>query len=365
MKKCFVIAVVFCVMTVGASSERAQTPENKSAVVRRDPALDGLISPNAELQMVKSGFGFTEGTNWVQRGKTGYLLFSDIPANVVDKMLPDGTVSVFLDQSGYHGPWNGFTMATVGGLSNNGKDPKDPLFRQFINVGSDGLTLDPQGRLVICTFAGRSVDRIEKNGKRVVLADHYEGKRLNGPNDVIVKKNGTIYFSDMYSGMRGRANDPSKELDYESIFMIKDGKVALVAKTSPGGLPTTNGLALSPDEKYIYVNGGGTVWRYEVQSDDTFTGGQLFLDLRGEKAPGVTDGVRVDSKGNVYESGAGGIWIVSPEGKILGTILTPEIVANLTFGDPDWKTLYIAARTSIYKIRVNTPGLPCNSCSSK
>jgi gluconolactonase len=354
-------------MITGVSSQKAQSPSGKPAVVKIDSALDELISPDAELQAVKSGFGFTEGTNWVQHGKTGYLLFSDIPANVVNKMTADGEVSVYLDQSGYHGPWNGFAMLAVGGLSNNGKDPKDPLYRQFIQIGSDGLALDPQGRLVVCTFAGRSIERIEKNGKRAVLADHYQGKRLSGPNDVIVKKDGTIYFSDMYSGMRGRANDPTRELDFEAIFMIKNGKVELVVKAGPGSLPSTNGLAFSPDEKYLYANGsaGNVVWRFDVKPDDTVTNGKLFIDLtaEGDKLPGITDGMRVDSKGNLYESGPGGIWIISSEGKALGTIRTPATVANLTFGDADWKTLYIASRETIYKIRVKTPGLPCNSCT--
>src|ERR1019366_483050 len=138
-------------------------------------------------------------------------------------------VSVFVDQSGYRGPWNGYAMVTAGHLQNNGKDPKDPLFRQFIMIGSDGLTLDPQGRLVICTFPGRSVDRIEKDGKRVTLADRYEGKILNGPNDVIVKRDGAIYFTDTFSG-RLRDKDPSTELHYAAVYMIKEGKMTVAIK---------------------------------------------------------------------------------------------------------------------------------------
>ena len=354
MKKCCVLAAVFWVMTMGVGLERAQTPADKPAVVKLDPALDELVAPNAELQLVKSGFGFTEGLTWVQQGKSGYLLFSDIPANVVDKMTPDGTVSVFVEESGYRGPWNGYTMESVGHPQNNGKDPKDPLFRNFNMIGSDGLTLDPQGRLVICTFSGRSVDRIEKNGKRVILADRYEGKRLNGPNDVVVKKDGAIYFSDTFS-WRLREKDPSTELNYQAIYMIKNGKVILVVKD----MPSTNGLAFSPDEKFLYVNGGGEnyIRRYDVQPDDTVTNGQLLIDLSVDKsAPGATDGMRVDSKGNIYSSGPGGVWIISPEGKHLGTILIPERFANLSFGDADYKTIYIGGRTSIYKIRVNVPG---------
>jgi gluconolactonase len=354
MKKSFVVVAVFCVMTIAVGLERAQTPSDKPAVVRLDPTLDGIVSSNAELQVVKSGFGFTEGLTWVQQGKTGYLLFSDIPANVVDKMTADGTVSVFVDQSGYRGPWNGYTMENVGHLQNNGKDPKDPLFRQFNMIGSDGLTLDPQGRLVICTFPGRSVERIEKNGKRVVIADRYEGKRLNGPNDVVVKKDGAIYFSDTFS-WRLREKDPSTELDYAAIYMLKNGKLTIAIKD----IPSPNGLAFSPDEQYLYANGSADnyIRRYDVQPDDTMTNGKLLIDLSLDKsAPGITDGMRVDSQGNIWSSGPGGLWIISPEGKHLGTILVPERFANLSFGDADYKTVFIGGRTSIYKIHVNVPG---------
>jgi gluconolactonase len=145
--------------------------------------------------------------------------------------------------------------------------------------------------------------------------------------------------------------------------MIKDGKLTVAIKD----IPTPNGLAFSPDEKYLYANGSRAnyIRRYDVQPDDTLTNSRLLIDLSGDKAPGITDGMRVDSKGDIYSTGPGGVWIISPEGKHLGTILTPEKAANLTFGDPDWKTVYIAAKPTIYKIRVNTPGLPCNSCSSK
>src|SRR5258708_39800046 len=138
MKKCCVLAAVFWVMTMGVGLERAQTPADKPAVVKLDPALDELVSPTAELQLAKSGFGFTEWLTWVQQGKSGYLLFSDIPANVVDKMTPDGTVSVFVEESGYRGPWNGYTMENVGHPQNNSNDPKLPVVRNYNILGSTG-----------------------------------------------------------------------------------------------------------------------------------------------------------------------------------------------------------------------------------
>jgi gluconolactonase len=351
MKKYCTLVAVFGVLTMGLTLARAQTHE--PVVVKLDPALDALVSTDAQLQPVTSGFGFTEGLTWFQQGKTGYLLFSDIPANVVNKMTPDGTVSVFVDQSGYRGPWNGYTMAYVGHDNNNGKDPKDPLYRQFNQIGSDGLALDPQGRLVICTFPGRSVDRIEKDGKRVVLADRYDGKRLNGPNDAVVKRNGTIYFTDTWSA-RLREKDRTTELPYLAVYIIKDGKVSVATKDDP----SPNGIALSPDEKILYVTGpGSTIRRYDVQPDDTATNGKVLIDMSADKSgPGGPDGMRVDSKGNVYCSGPGGVWIISPEGKHLGTIRMPERFASFGFGDADYKTLYIGGRTTIYKIPMKVEG---------
>jgi gluconolactonase len=222
-------------------------------------------------------------------------------------------------------------------------------------IGADGLTLDRQGRLVLATFAGRSLMRIEHNGKRTILADNFEGKRFGGPNDVVVKRDGAIYFTDTYGAFRLREKDPRREFFTNSVFMWKNGKLSQVVTD----MPLTNGLAFSPDEKYLYVNASrdNYINRYEVRPDGTLTNGKLFFDMRDQKEKGVTDGLRVDIRGNLYETGPGGIWVISPEGKHLGTIRAPEISTNVGFGDADRKTLYIAARTSIYKIRVNVPGI--------
>jgi gluconolactonase len=323
-----------------------------SDVLRLDPALDALVSPDAKVELVKGGFGFTEGPVWMQKGKNGYLLFTDIPGNVIYKLTPqDGQASVLLYNAGYNGP----DIWRWGGIQNNGRDRNDPGFEEFAMIGADGLTVDRQGRVIIATFAGRSLVRLESNGKRTVLADRYEGKRFNGPNDVVVKRDGAIYFTDTYGGLRLRDKDPRKELPFNAVFLWKDGKLTLLIKD----MPATNGLAFSPDEKYLYVNGSrdNYVKRYEVLPDDTLTNGKMFIDMSKETERGITDGLRVDSKGNLYETGPGGVWVISPEGKHLGTIRAPEQSTNVGFGDADKKTLYIAARTSIYKIRVNVPGI--------
>src|SRR6202162_3778625 len=324
---------------------RAQTPADKS-VVKLDASLDALISSDAKLELVKNDFGFTEGIVWVEQGNSGYLLLSDMYANVIYKVTPEGKVSLYLDHSGY----TGYDIWRVG-MPQPDASRKDVFFM----IGSNGLALDRQGRLLIATGSGRSIDRMEKDGKRTILAERYEGKRFGGTNDLVVKKDGAIYFTDGFGGLRGRDQDPKKELDFAGIFMVKDGKVTLAIKD----IPTPNGLAFSPDEKYLYANGSQMryVRRYDVQPDDTLTNSQMFIDMNADKARGITDGMKVDAKGDLYESGPGGIWILSPEAKHLGTILVPEFVANLVFGGADQKTLYIAARTGVYKIRVNTPGI--------
>jgi gluconolactonase len=320
-------------------------------VSRLDPALDALVSPDAKVELVKGGFGFAEGPVWVQRGKIGYLLFSDIPANVIYKLTPDGNVSVYLERSGYTKP----DIWKVGFEFNNGKDPNDPAFAKFYMNGSNGLALDPQGRLVIATFAGRSIDRMEPNGTRVVLADSYDGKRFNGTNDLVVKKDGTIYFTDMFGSLRLGDKDPAIGLPYQAVYMVKDGKVTRLTDD----IPATNGLAFSPDEKYLYANGSRNEYirRYEVKPDGTLANSQMFIDMSADTAPGITDGMKVDTKGNIYSTGPGGIWVITPEGKHIGTIRTPETITNLAFGDTDKKTLYLTARPTIYKIRVNVPGI--------
>jgi gluconolactonase len=353
MKKNSISAALLCALIAGTGAVRAQTADGKPAVVKIDPSFDALVSPDAKLQMVKTGYGFVEGIVWVQKkDQPGYLLLSDMPANVIFKLTPDGEQSLFLDRSGY----TGYDIWRVGFIQNNGRDKSDPKYEEFPMIGSNGLTLDPEGRLLIATWTGRSIDRIEHDGKRTILAARYEGKRFGGTNDLVSKKNGTIYFTDGYNGMRLRDKDPSKELDFRGVFMLKNGKVTRIAPE----VETPNGLALSPDEKYLYLNNGGMkiVRRYEVQADDTPVDPQVFFDMSADTTPGIADGMKVDIKGNLYESGPGGIWVISPEGKLLGKILTPELVANLTFGDPDHKTLYIVARSSVYKIRLNTAGIP-------
>lgn len=302
-------------------------------VAKAAPELDQIVSPSAKIEKLGGGFGFVEGPVWIH---AGYLLFSDIPNNMIRKWTPDGKLSVFREHSGYSG-----NDAPAGGL-----------------IGSNGLTLDKQGRLIICEHGNRKVELLDmKTGKVTVLADKYQGKRLNSPNDAVVKSDGSIYFTDPPYGLAKEDADPKKELKFNGVYRISQGKLQLLYKD----LSRPNGIAFSPDEKYLYVGNSDAnkkIWtRFEVQADGTIANGKLFFDVTKQTADGLPDGMKVDTKGNVYCSGPGGVWIFSPEGKHLGTIQPAEVPANVGFGGQDGKTLYITARTGLYRIHLNVAGI--------
>jgi gluconolactonase len=341
----FFIAAATMVVATQRPFDAAQAVPVSNAVIRLDPALDALIAPNAKPELLKGDyFGAVEGPVWVGTGG-GYLLFSDMAANVIYKWTPDGQLSVFLEKSGY----TGNDLNNVGGQYTNGR-------LHVLLIGSNGLTLDRQGRLIIAGMTDRNVTRVEKDGTRTTLADRYEGKRLNSPNDLVVKSDGAIYFTETTSGIRGRDEGPARELLFHGVYLIKDGVLRLLDKDPQGVAP--NGIAFSPDERILYVNGGTKITAYDVRPDDTLTNPRMLIDLGGANGvPGNTDGMKVDRSGNIYCSGPGGVWIVSPQGKHLGTIVPAERVANLAFGDADSKTLYMVGGRSLWRIRVNTPGI--------
>jgi gluconolactonase len=319
--------------------------QNGGQIIRLDPALDALIPAGAQIEKLADGFGFVEGPVWVHTTAPGFLIFSDIPANVIDKWNPqDGKVSVFLTKSGFAGDDPG----DAGGQLNNG--------HAIVTLyGSNGVTIDKQGRVTYCQHGDRGVVRVEKDGKRTVLADHYEGKRLNSPNDLVYKSDGSLYFTDPPFGLRKAQDDPKKELPFAGVYRWANGKLQLVNKDF--GAP--NGLAFSPDEKYLYVDDSftKTYWRFDVQPDGTITNKKLLIDMSSSKEPGVPDGMKIDQKGNIYGAGPGGVWVITPEGKHLGTIKPPEKPANLAWGDADAKTLYFTAVTGLYRLRLNIAGI--------
>jgi gluconolactonase len=356
MKKLAVFVLCLSsVMAMAWSLSRAQAP-SPSDIVRFDPAVSAILAPDAKLEMLPAeGFQGGEGPVWVPQGKSGYLVFSDVPGNRIYKWTPDcvhfpcpsaGKLSVFLEHSGYK------DASRSGATDSSGA----PLH------GSNGLTLDRQHRLLIDATGDRAVERVEKNGQRTILADRYDGKRLSCPNDIVAKSDGAVYFTDGPAGCLpgGGENSPQKELPFHAFYFVKNGKVQLLDK-EPGGAPP-NGIALSPDEKTLYVTNAPMfkqIWAYDVQPDDTVKNGRLFVDLAGEKGLGGPDGVRVDRSGNVYTAATGGLWIVSPAGKRLGKVPAPEGIrfANLAFGDADSKTLYLVSAKNLWRVRVKISGL--------
>src|SRR3984957_13302201 len=228
MRKKIVILLLASVALLSAARFSAQT---SGQIIRLDPALDALISPDAHIEKLKDGFGFLEGPVWVHTAKPGYLLFSDIPANVIDKWTPDGQVSTFLDKSGLAGPDPG----DIGYQLNNGH-------KVVTLYGSYGITLDKQGRVTFVQHGDHGVIRLEKDGKRTVLADRYEGKRLNSPNDLVYKSDGALYVTDPPYGLRKLAEHPKKELPFSGVYRLADGKLQLVNKD----FQAPNGIAFSP-----------------------------------------------------------------------------------------------------------------------
>jgi gluconolactonase len=325
-------------------------------IVKLDPALDAIVSPTAQLELLGEHFGLNEGAVWVRDGRTGgYLLFSDMTDNVIYKWAPSGQLSVYLENAGYTGTdiWN------VGQQTRRGRTA-------VILIGPNGLTLDPQGRLVICAMPDRNVARIEKDGTRTVIADRFEGKRFSGPNDVVVKSNGSVYFTDTNSGLRGAALSSARELPFNGFYLVKEGKVTLLderLRDPKGATGFPNGITLSPDEKHLYVTMGRKIMRYEVKPDDTVANPTEFADVSGN------DGMKTDINGNLYSTtgaGPGEVRIWSPEGKRLGTLELPQTTTlprqqicatNLAFGDADAKSLYITACMNLYKIRLNVAGI--------
>jgi len=301
-------------------------------VVRLDPALDGIVAPGARLEKLAGGFQFIEGPVW---HPDGYLLFSDPNANTIYRWSAEGAVSVFRTKSGY----TGFDIG------------------EYHQPGSNGLTLDPNGLLTIDEHGNRRVTRLERTGQITVLADRYDGKRLNSPNDLVYRSDGTLYFTDPPFGLPKAFDDPRKELPFSGVYMVKDGQVVLLTKELTG----PNGIAFSPDEKYLYVDDWDlkhrVLMRYEVNPDGTIANGKVFYDFTRETEPVALDGIKVDQAGNVFVSAPGGVWILSPGGKALGRIVPPEHDANLAFGEADGKSLFLTASTGLYRIRVNIPGV--------
>jgi gluconolactonase len=286
--------------------------------VRSAKLLD-LVDSEAQVEQIGTGCVFTEGPIWNAEGD--FLLFSDIPANQMKKWSPDSGITTFRQPSGK----------------------------------SNGLTYDKQKHLIACEHANRRVSRTEPDGTVTTIASHYEGKKLNSPNDVVVKSDGNIYFTDPPYGLTAMyGEEGGQELDFQGVYRLSGQELTLLVED----FDRPNGLCFSPDESSLYIDDTARmhVRAFDVQPDGTLANGRIFAEEEGEN--GVPDGMKVDQQGNVYLTGPDGIWIFDPAGTHLGVIQVPEVTANLGWGEDDWKTLFITATSSIYRIQLKVSGIP-------
>jgi gluconolactonase len=348
------ISIAFRVSAV-VNASQSETQQLQPAIVdfpisidRIDPSANALIPAHPHLQRIATGFKWTEGPLWLPSNQ---LIFAEIPSDSIRTWTPaSSTVAVYLQPSGYQGT-----------APYNGPEP-----------GSNAMTLDPSGRLTVAGHAQRDVWRFEDldpHAQITVLADTYQGKLLNSPNDLVYRSDGSLYFTDPPYGLRQQNDaDPAKQLPFSGVY-----RIPAAASQQPGAppdsqhlqllikdLPRPNGIAFSPDEKYLYVDNSEPqmFWmRYTVNPDGSLSHPKLFAEAGTYAKHGAPDGMKVDQKGNIYSAGPGGIWIFSPAGKHLATIAVPETVGNLAWGGPDHKTLYITASTSLYRMSLNITGV--------
>lgn len=321
-------AILVFVLAALAAAQPPRSFPVIGTIHRLDPALDALIPPDAKIEVLASGFEWSEGPVWDASNKR--LLFSDIPRNSIYSWTAEKGIELFLKPSGYTG------------AAAYGKEP-----------GSNGLTFDKQGRLILCEHGDRRIARMDMDGGKMTLADRYQGKRFNSPNDAVVHSSGDIYFTDPIYGLPQGEKDPRRELDFCGVYRwsARDGSVTLLYRD----LPRPNGIALSPDEKTLYVaNSEGTkaIWMaFPVLVDGNVGPGKVFVDATPLGLRGGPDGMKADRDGNIWATGPGGVHVMTPQGKLLGRIETGEATANVAFGD-DGSTLYITA--DMYLCRVKT-----------
>jgi len=333
------VILLMLMMSSAVESAAAGEPRTVGNIERFDPALDKLVDPAAKMEVIGDGYAWSEGCVWVPAGN--FLLFSDIPNNAIMRWDAKDGARHYLKPAGYTG------NDARGGES-----------------GSNGLVLDRQGKLILCQHGDRRIARLDTNwdkpeAKYTTLADRYEGKRLNSPNDAVVDSKGNIYFTDPPYGLVKGMEDPKKELDFQGIYRIgTDGKLTLLTKE----MERPNGIAISPDEKTLYVANSydrrHVIMAFPLSADGKIGKGRVFYDANkaGDSRPGACDGMVLDKDGNLFATIPGGVGVFTPDGKQLGLIATGDRTANVDFGE-DGSTLFICANHQVLKMNTRTKGL--------
>ena len=327
------ILVIILVHSPRIMAQQSANFPTIGSIVRVDNRINDLIGPDAEIELLATGFEWCEGPLWIEDAQGGYLLLSDIPRNAVMKWREGTDVSLFMKPSGYTG------------VTDYGREP-----------GSNGLTLDLQGRIIFCEHGDRRISRLEKDGGKKTLVDSYLGKRLNSPNDAAVKSNGDIYFTDPPYGLPKGFDDPRRELDFCGVYRLSaSGELTLLTKE----MTRPNGIAFSPDEKVLYVaqsdSENAIIKAFPVESDGTLGSGRILYDFTSlmKKYPGAPDGLKVDQHGNLFATGPAGVYVITPAGRLLGRIHTGKRTSNCAWGN-DGSVLYITADDSLCRIKTRT-----------
>jgi gluconolactonase len=331
------IGLAFAVGGIARAGEKPSEAKHRPTIgkiERADPRFDELVPKDAAIEKLAEGFKWTEGPVWIPGLK--FLLFSDIPNNAIMRWSESGGLRLFMKPAGYTG------SKPRGGES-----------------GTNALTLDRKGRLVMCQHGDRRIVRVEKDGRWTTLVDKYEGKRLNSPNDLVFKSNGDLYFTDPPYGLEKGPDDPARELPFCGVYRVTPGgKVTILT----GDMTRPNGIGFSPDEKTLYVSQSDpekAVWMaFPVKDDGTLGEGRVFFDSTSwvqAKLPGLPDGLKIDKKGNLFATGPGGLSVFAPDGTFLGRLNTGVPTSNCRFGD-DGSMLYITANTWLCRIRTATKG---------
>lgn len=307
--------------------DRHLPPAPAGTIHRADPGFDALVPENAVIEKLADGFVFTEGPVWSQQDPR--LIFSDVRGNTVYEWTETDGVTALIDPV-FEGDRTGLR-----------------------SISANGLTFDADGRLVLCEHGYRRISRLEADGRRTTLVDRYQGRRLNSPNDAVYSSDGWLYFTDPGSALEGRDESPLRELDFNGIYRLSpDGDLQLLYRDQA----RPNGIALSPDETTLYVaDSGARLWMAYDLGEDGVSNPRVFRDVADQAGEGVPDGLKVDTAGNLFATGPGGVWVLSPDGVHLGTIMPTEVPANVAWGD-DGHTLYMTARTGLYRIRLTTEG---------